>query len=186
MMDAQPVQFVWRQVDMIDGDGEAHRAKAMVPAPKYKRIAEKQYAENASYVLSEVEERNMRFHDLYFATLHEYFVNIPEKIQARWTSEKHFRQFCLCETGHYHEKEFDLQTADQAKRFAKFCRREEADYMQISVHDKKVIARWAKSQAVKAMGAEEFKASVDAVLDLAAQFVGVAPGKMVRESLRHA
>lgn len=184
-MKAYPVNFTWREVDVVDADGVAMRVKAMVPQPKYHNLAARQFTEGEEYTLAQIEERSMASHSQYFAALNDYYENLPETVSARWPSREHFRKWCLVECGFFDEKEFDMASERHAKALGAFIRTED-EYARIVVRGTKVIVRRPKSQSLSAMGKEEFQASKQAVLELAAEFVGVAPSKMMKEAGRHA
>jgi hypothetical protein len=179
------VTFVWQKADVVDGDGVATRRMAMVPVHRHDNISKRQYTDGAEYTLTPIEDRSMASHNQFFAAMHEYYVNLPEKIAARWPSAEHFRKWCLVETGWCDEKEFDMASEKHAKALGTFIRTED-EYARIRVVGLKVIVRRAKSQSLAAMGKADFEASKRAVLELAQHFVGVAPGKMMKEAGRHA
>ena len=184
-MKPQPVVFIWRSVDIVDSDGVATRVMAMVAHPRYDNIANRQFAEGGDYTLAPVEERSMASHSQFFASMNEYYNNLPEKIAARWPSAQHFRKWCLCETGWFDEKEFELATQKHAKLLATFIRTDD-DYARIAIRGTTVIVRRARSQSLAAMGKADFQASKQAVLELAEQFVGVSPKTMMKEAGHHA
>lgn len=169
----QAIAFSWREVEFADADGEIIKTGAMVPSTRYRKVAERQFGAGGEYVLEPVEERSMALHSRYFATLHDLFQNVPEKMQARWPTEKHFRAWLLIECNWFNEDEFELGSDKQAMNLAKLIRTEDA-FARISVHGNKVIIRRARSQSRKAMGAVDFKKSQEDVLDLAGQLVGVS------------
>ena len=59
MAQAQPIAYNWREVDIVDADGVATRMSAMVPIPRYRNVAKRQFVANAEYVLDEAHERSM-------------------------------------------------------------------------------------------------------------------------------
>jgi hypothetical protein len=182
----QPIVFNWREVDIIDADGVATRQMAMVPTMRYSNVAKRQFGDaDTEHVLEQANERSMASHSQFFAAIKDYFDNIPEKMQARWPTPEHFRKWMLIEAGWFDEKEFDLISEKHAKALATFIRVEDV-YARITVRDKKVIVRRAKSQSFKAMGAEDFKKSKSDVLDLAEQLVGVPRAVAMKNAGRSA
>lgn len=169
----QPIAFVWREVDVIEADGEVTRTGAMVPALRYRNVAQRQFGAGGEHVLEEVSERSMASHSQYFAALRDYFDNIPESMAARWPTADHFRRWLLIEAGWFDEKEFEMESDKHAKALAAFIRTEDV-YARIAVcRGKTVIVRRAKSQSLKAMGKQDFQASKKAVLELAESLVGI-------------
>jgi hypothetical protein len=144
---------------------------AMVVNPRYRKVFEAQFAEGEDYVLVPLEERDMKSHGHYFATLHEGWLNLDEKIAHRWPTETHLRRWALIETGFYNLKTIPCDSPSQAKRFAALCRGFDA-FAVILVRGDVVEIYTARSQSAApppvGMGPEDFKASKKAVLDLVA------------------
>lgn len=182
----QPVAFTWKAVELQDPEtGEMVKTGAMVPSARYRKVAERQFGAGGEYILEPVPERNMRLHSRYFATLHEYFQNVPEKMAARWPTEQHFRRWLLIEADWFDEKEFDMISEKHAKGLGTFIRINDP-YARIMVRGTKVIVRTAKSQSLKAMGAEDFKQSQKDVLELCEQLVGTPRGVVGKNAGRAA
>lgn len=185
-MKPQPVPFEWREVEIVDPEtGAFDRVMAMVPLPQVRKACDRRFGRDGTHLLAPINERSLAQHNHYFAALHGYYTNLPETISARWTSEEHFRKWCLVECGWFTEKEFDMESDKHAKRLAAFIRPEDI-YAHITTRGKTVIVRRARSQAFDAMDKEEFTASSKAVLELAESFVGVKPTKMAKEAGRYA
>jgi hypothetical protein len=191
-----PIVMVWREADVFDPeDGSIERRRVMVPVPKYRPRAERQYEDGAEYTLAPVEPRSRALHSRYFAALNEAFHNLPEKVSARWENVEHFRKWVLIETGWYHEKDFTFEgrrAEAEARRLAAFIRTED-DYARMWVTKVaerpptwKVIIHKAKSQDHASMKNEEFKESSNAVLDFAAQLIGTRRGELNRHAGRSA
>ena len=186
MSRAQPIAFIWREVDVVEADGEVVRTRAMVPLPRYRNVAQRQFGEGGEHVLEEVSERSMASHNQYFAALKDYFDNLPERIQARFPTPEHLRKFLLIEADWFDEREFEMESERHAKALATYIRTEDT-YARIAVRrGKTVIVRKAKSQSLKAMGKADFEASKRAVLELAEQLVGVPRGVAMKNAGRAA
>ncbi len=127
-----PVTFIWRELAVVDEQGEISHVKAMVPLPRFGNMCGRQYHYGEEYPLVPLEARSRASHNQYFAALHDGFMNLPEKIAARWPSEEHLRKWLLVETGWFEEKEFDFDTEAQAKRLGTFIRTED-EYARIAV-----------------------------------------------------
>lgn len=188
-MRPSPVVFRWLEVDVIDGDGVAHRQMAMVAHPRYASICKRQFHAGEEYPLTILEERSRASHNQFFAALQEGFDNLPESIQARWPTADHMRKWMLIETGWFDEKEFDFEGRSaerKAKMLGAFIRTEDA-YARISTiaidGGYRVIIRRAKSQSMPEMRTKaEFEASKKAVLDLLESFTNVPRGTLMREA----
>lgn len=170
-----PVVFDWREVDIIDVDGEMTRVKVMVPQIRYAKTAERQFALNEPYPLVVLEARSRASHGHYFAALNEGFENLPEGISSRWPTAEHFRRWALIECGWFTEKEIDFGTSQYAKRAAILLHDEFDEFARIFQPNNgpKLIVRRAKSQSAAAMAKDAFEASKKDVLDLLASMVGV-------------
>ena len=188
----QPIKFVWRYVDVADADGVVDMRLAMVPARGYGRRAIAQFgAEDSEHVLEPVVDRNMRFHNACFAALHDAWMNLPEKVSARWPSEEHFRKWLLCNKSEFFdEKEHMLPNEESAHAFAAHVR---LDSPYASIYGPRptlrgflVIVRRPRSQAVRNMKPSDFKESMNQILDAAAEFVGVKRGELMKNAGRAA
>ena len=188
----RPVAYLWVMVDVIDPEtGEATRRKAMVPKPRYSKLADEQYHEGEEYVLEDASEPNLPANSANHATLNQYFKNLPEKFEARWPKRKpdHFRRWLLIECGWFTESEIDCASEQAAQQTGALVRSFDG-YARISVHGRKVIIRRARSQkvtgprAVNGMTKDELKQSWKDILELAAEFVGVSPSQMRKEAKR--
>ena len=184
-MKPQPVAFDWKQVEVISADGEAERVMAMVPLNRYANVCKRQFGDGGEHVLEPTSERSMASHSQFFAAINDHFKNLPERVQARWPSATHFRRWLLIEAGHFDEKEFECDSQLNARRLAGFIRTED-EYARIHVRGTVVIVRRAKSQAIPAMKAEEFKITKRDVLDLAEQLTGVSRGQAMKNAGRSA
>lgn len=194
-MRMSPVMFRWCEAEVIidAATGEVARTLAMVPTIRYRNLAKRQFHIDAEYPLAIIEERSRPAHSRYFAALNDAFENLPEGIAARFPTAMHFRKWLLIEAGWFVEKEFRFKGHDrkvQARRLATYVRTED-EYARITISDiveedgspaSVVIIRKAQSQDHSSMDKEKFKASSDAVLDLAAHFIQVPRGKLLQEA----
>ena len=182
-----PVNMVWQEMhDARTGE----LIWVMVPLPKFKNLAQRQFHPGEEYPLVILEPRSRASHSQYFAALHDAYQSLPEKISARWQSQEHFRKWLLIETGWFDEEEFNFDSQLYAKRFAAFYRKEKGnDYVRIinpTSAPKKIIIQSAKSQSAAAMGKTEFEESKRDVLDLAANLIGTKTSELKRHAGRSA
>lgn len=198
-MKINPVNFVWRSLDVVKDDGQIVCVKVMVPAPRYAALAARQYAEGEEYTLDQVEERSMASHRQYFAALKSGYDNLPERVFYRtkadgtfvldetrnrvpkWPTMEHYRKWLLIETGWFDEKEFAEANVTYAKRLATWIRTEDV-YARIFVRGSTVVVQRAKSQALPAMKKPDFEQSKKDVLALNDALSGVEPGTHWREA----
>jgi hypothetical protein len=181
-MRAQPVVFTW--------DGAT-----MTPVARYARAAREQFGEPGStHILAPYEERNMKFHNMCFAALHEAWVNLPEGVAARWPQgAEHFRKWLLCnKSTFYRETEAVFPTREAALHAAVFARQGDEDY--VFVYGPRpttdgqwlVIKRTPRSQAQHRMSPREFEESMTQILDAAGEFIGVPKGALLKNAGRAA
>lgn len=180
----RPVVFDWREVDVIDADGEMTRTKVMVPQRRYGNVAATQYELGEEYPLVVLEARSRASHSHYFAVLAEGFKNLPENISARWLTSEHYRKWALIECGWFTEKEIDFGSSSYAKRAAILLHDEFDEFARIFQpnNGSKLIVRRAKSQSAAAMGKDAFQKSKTDVLDLLASMVGVDTETLKRQA----
>jgi hypothetical protein len=179
-----PIAYVWREVEYVSDDGEIQRGFAQVPLARYHNLAASQFDEGEEYLLEEIEPRSMKSHRHFFVMVKEHFDQLPERLSERWPTPEHFRKWCLCETGWYDEKEFELASKRQAMALGTFIRTEDS-FARIIIRDARVLVLKAKSQSLKAMGRKDFEASKKDVLALAEEFTGIPTSTMKREAGRH-
>lgn len=180
-----PVVFNWLEVDRVDGEGEVHRVKAMVPQPRYGKIADLQFHDGEEYPLVVLEARSRESHNHYFAAVAEGWHNLPEEISARFPSAEHLRKWALIECGWFDEHEVDCGTKRAAREAAMLCRRLDV-FARIHIHESMVLVRRATSQSAKAMGKGEFENSKRAVLDLISSMIGVPSSALKKHAGRSA
>lgn len=178
-----PVGMIWREVDVVEADGEVQRRWAMVPLKRYDNLAKRQYLAGSEYPLVPLEARSRASHSHYFAAINEGYKNLPEKIAARWPTSEHFRKWCLVETGWFHESEIECANEKLARQTAVLMRSFDG-YARISVHGPKVIIRRPRSQSAAAMSRPEFEASKKDVLELAEHMIAVPKGSLRKEAER--
>jgi hypothetical protein len=189
-----PVNFVWREVQIVDDNGVIHRRKVMEPNPRYDNVVKRQFSDGEEYTLVIAEARSRKSHNAYFAQINDAFENLPETLAARWPTSEHLRKWILIETGWFEEKEFEFEGVNagrDARRLGTFIRTED-DFarifpVQTGARQWKVIIRKAKSQAKLAMRSkQEFEASKSDVLGWLEHAIGVERGTLKREAGQHA
>jgi hypothetical protein len=202
-MKIAPVNFTWRAVDLVDGDGVAARAWAMVPQPRYDNVAKRQFADGETYTLQPVEERSMASHRQYFAAINDAWHNLPERLFyltdkdgkfrldehdqkiVRWPTPEHFRKDLLIMANWCDVKEFPMPTHERALELGKWIR-PEAEYAKIEIVGNMVVVKRAKSQSLAAMKKQAFEDSRRDVLALAEAMTGTPVKTMMKEAGRSA
>jgi hypothetical protein len=143
--------------------------RAFSPASPFQlRLARERFGEGEIVLLNVENERSMRSHRHYFATLHDLWSNLPERFATEtWAqSSEHLRKFLLIRAGYSETTTYACESKAEAQRLAAAIR--PLDEFGIVVARGLTVMRFsAKSQSVKAMGSKVFAASKTAVLELA-------------------
>lgn len=165
-MTASPIIYEW--------DGEA-----FAPLPRFARQCDHDYVIGQRYHMQAVEERSAKQHRMYFATLRDMWLSLPEDLADRHPSVEHLRKASLCATGHCNEMQIACASNAEALRTIATIRALD-DYAVCVVRGSVVLVRTAHSQSTAAMGAERFKASMDAVLHHVSGLLGVDAADLER------
>jgi hypothetical protein len=159
----RPVPFFW------NGD-------AMTPHPRFKALCNKQFCVGEEYVLTVLESASTISRNHYFASLRDVWMNLPEG-DTRFPSEVHMRKYLLIKAGFSDEKSIVCDTARDANNLARLARSLDG-YAVIVISGKVVKIYTAKTQSAVAMKKDEFQASKQAVLELAAELIGTTPAEL--------
>lgn len=166
----KPVIFVW------DGD-------VMVPLPRFRKRCDELYAVHEEYPLVVLENRNMASHNHYFAALSEGHENLAEEFAGKYPTPEHLRAWALVEAGFYDEREYEMDTPQDAKRLALMLRTKEP-LARLTIKGSTVVERVPKSQSTAAMKKQEFEESKNAVLAIVAAMARTTPAQLHREAER--
>lgn len=160
-------------------DGEA-----MIPVDRYRKMADREFIVGETYSLVAEEERSSRSHRHYFASIHNAWLTLPERLTDEFTSSERLRKRALIATGWYTERRFVASSDIEADKFAEFLRLRPDDGTVVGVAGNVVIERVARSQSTGPHGMRkaEFQKSKDDVLDWIAALVGVAPSSLAANS----
>lgn len=159
-----PALFTWQ------GDG-------FTPLPRFAKQCDRDFVIGETYRLAEIEDRSQKAHNHFFAALHEGWLNLPEHLAERFPSEEHLRKWCLIRAGYSDSQTFTCASKAEALRMAAFIRPID-EFSVVTVQEATVSHFTARSQSKRAMGAEEFQKSKQAVLDIVANMIGVAPAAL--------
>lgn len=155
---APPIPFTW--------NGEAFS-----PRPTWAAECDKHFVIGQVYRLVELQERSMRSHGGYFATVYEAFQNLPEHLADQIRSVEHLRKLALIKVGYYDVTSFVASSENEANKIAATLRR--LDSFAIVTINKRVINMYvAKSQSLRAMDKDTFEDSKRKVLDVLASMIG--------------
>jgi hypothetical protein len=172
-MKRRPVRVTWTGAAFVpDGNRELSYCQQL-------------FGSGEVFVIDPEQERDMNSHRHYFAQLKEAWRNLPEELDQQYPDPDIFRKKLLVEAGYFHESEIVCDTVRDAETSLAFMA--SLDVSATIVRRGRVIKKYvAKSQSLAAMGRTEFQRSKWAVLELAANLIGVTPKKLERNAGRSA
>ena len=144
-----------------------------VMRPKVPRLADKHFVVGMEYMLVPHEERSMRSHRYFFASVNEAHKNLPDDLAERFATPDHLRKNALIQAGYRDERTFVAASKAEAVRLAAFLKPID-EYAVVVVRGSTVTSYTAKSQSVRAMGKAQFRESMDKVLDTVAAMIGTS------------
>jgi hypothetical protein len=159
------------------------------PFPAFTEDCDREFTEGEAAWLEPHRDRSMASHGHYFIRLTEAWAQLPEDLQTRFPHPHNLRKWLLIETGWRIEMDpFPMRNSEAALRLAhELSRQYPDDRIFVDPSDTRIV-RWqqAKSQSMKAMGNRDFQASKDAVLNKAAEIIGVSREELDRNAGRAA
>jgi len=172
MTEAPPIRAVW--------DGES-----FTPRGRYTRIADAHYVIGQEYQLVEHQDRSAKSHRHFFAEVREAWLNLPDEMAERFPSPEHLRAYALIKGGFCDTQTYVCGSRAEALRWAANLRPID-EYSIITVEGSTVIRYTAQSQSMRAMGKRTFQDSKNAVLDVLAAMLDVAPATLSENAGRAA
>lgn len=148
--------------------------EAMAPLPRFAKDCDKHFVVGEIYRLVEHEDRSIRSHQHFFASVNEAWKNLPDDLMEQFPTPDHLRKYALIKAGFADSRQLVAASKAEARRIASFVRPCD-EYAVVAVHEAVVTIWTARSQSMKAMGARDFQASKDAVLNIAAGMIRVTP-----------
>ena len=152
-------------------DGEVMR-----PVGRYAKEADGQFVVGQNYRLAEYQDRSTATHNHEFAAIAEGWRNLPERLAEEFASPEHLRKRCLIDAGYFNEFVVDAGSNAAAIRVAAGFRQQD-EYCVCVIRGPIVAVRTAKSQSKRAMGAKDFQASKQAVLEIVEAMIGASIGQ---------
>lgn len=144
---------------------------AMVPMPRFQKLCDREFVVGEQYRMDAKEQRSIASHNHFFATVAEYWQNLPETIADQWATPEHLRKWALIKCGYFNQTSHVANSKAEALRLAAFVRPLD-EFAIVVVRECEVSVFTAKSQSKKAMGAAGFQKSKEAVLDYLEHLVG--------------
>ncbi len=171
----RPVVFIW--------NGEH-----MIPLPRFKRLCDEQFEVNEEVALEIVENRSLRSHNFYFATLSEAYNNLSEEYAQEFEDVEHLRSWALCIEGFCTQTRYQLNTAEDARTLRKVLKEQKKSTI-VKVVGTDVIVYTPESQAmygVDRMKKDRFEQSKKAVLARVASMARTTPAELKKNAGRSA
>jgi hypothetical protein len=166
-----PAEFHW--------DG-----KVMVPMPRFRKLADKQYVAGECYTLGISEDRSAASHRHYFACVTDAWRNLPEDKVERYPSPEHLRKWALIRAGYHDERSIVCEGNKQARAIVALV--EALDEFSVTMVRGPVIKVYtAKSQSTENMTREQFERSKQDVLAILAEVIGVSTKQLEKEGGQH-
>lgn len=150
-------------------------------APLRPRLSDKELVVGQAYWIDPELPRSDASHKHNFAWLREAWLQLPEVLSERFPTSEHLRKAALIQAGFYDETIIDAGTNAAALRVAAYVRHKD-EFSHVVVRGPLVVERVAKSQSRRAMGAKDFNASKQAIMEIVAAMIGVAPEALAREA----
>lgn len=149
--------------------------------PLSPKLADQHFVIGENYRLSEIRDRSDKSHSQYFACVSWAWDNLPEELAEQLPDPEDLRAKALIATGYATPRQFVARNNAEALKIAAFIS-VYSGYRVISIHENIVTELQAKSQSYKAMGADEFKASKEDVIEYCAALIGVTVEALVKAS----
>ena len=157
MADIPPMPFQWNGEAMVALNGKR---------------ADEHFTIGERYVLAEHQDRSLRSHNHYFASVAEAWKNLPEHLAAQFPTAEHLRKYALIKAGYYDSHSIVCASRAEALRVAAFIRPMD-EFAIVTVTEAQVTRYTAQSQSKRAMGKKVFQESKDDVLGITSDMVGV-------------
>ena len=153
--------------------------------PRNQAAADNQFVIGEHYALVQEHKRSAASHNHFFAAVAEAWANLPDEHKQGLTSEDDLRKRALIMTNYADTRQWVVPTNAEASRLAAAisC---VGGYAIVTVDGIIVTRHTAQSQSLKAMGAQRFQESKQAVLDYLETLLGVEPGALEANAGQHA
>ena len=159
--------------------------EALKPLGRYASEADKSLVVGERYRIAEHQERSLKSHNHFFASICEAWNNLPESLAERFDTPEKLRKYALIRCGYADQRQIVCASKAEAQRVAAFIRPMD-EYAVVTVSEAVVAVYTAQSQSVRAMGNKAFQESKTKVLDYIASLVGVTPGALEQNAGRAA
>lgn len=156
----QPIPFSWT------GD-------SFQPINKHwARKCDERFVVGQIYTLDEIHARSSATHAHYFATIHDIWQSLPERLSQQFPTDEHLRKYALIKTGFHTMQQHVCKSEAEALRLAAVIRPYDS-YQIVVVAGNVVTVYHAISQDYRSMNKETFAESKEKVLDWCSDLIGV-------------
>lgn len=144
---------------------------------------DKRFVIGEAYPMDEAYQRSVKTHGHQFAFVHDAWVNLPEEYARApfAASPEHLRKFALISTGWCDTQAYVCSSHAEALRWAANIKPLD-EFSIVTVKASTVLRHTAKSQSMRAMGRDDFKASKDAIMDWIEDLISVPRGTLAKEA----
>jgi hypothetical protein len=151
--------------------------------PRFQGDADRRYVIGEVYAGIFRDVRDMDSHRHYFACLNEAWTNLPEHLTQQFPSAEHLRKFALIQCNFYKVRNYVARDAEDALAVVELIRPYD-EFAVVTAKGTVVSIYTAESQSTNSppvgMGNKRFKESKWAVLEYAADLIGITVEELVR------
>lgn len=165
-----------REINLIyEGRGKFHATSTY-----WEKRCDELFADGEQVLMHEDKERSSPSHRQFFAVLNDAYANLPEIEAKQYPTKEIFRGMLLIEAGHFMERRFCAETANEAERIATFLKSDDRVQV-IVVQDTWVVERTPVSQSFDKMDHTTFQKVRDDIIAMCADKLGIT----VEELMTH-
>jgi hypothetical protein len=125
------------------------------------------------------------FRRMYFAAVHEAWMNLPEHLERSFINDEQLRKWALVKCGYANEQNMVLDSVSDALRYSNYLTRAQPNSF-VRCEGEALRIWTAKSQAKRSMTPEQFKDSANAVLEFLSAMIGTRVTELRKNAGRSA
>jgi hypothetical protein len=144
-------------------------------------LADKHFVAGETYCMVEHHTRSMNSHRHYFSAINDLWQTLPDHLLEEYPTSEKLRKTALIRKGYHTCQDHVCGSKAEAQRLRAFVAAMD-EYAIVIAKDAVVRVYRAMSQSQKAMGARDFQASKQAVLDFIEDLIGAERGTAERSA----
>jgi hypothetical protein len=148
------------------GDGEFKTVNKY-----HARAADKDLVIGEVLTWQQVQERSLKSHNHFFASVHDAWLNLPESVSVEFPSDESLRKYALIKAGYCTVKKIVCANNKEANVVVALMSELDA-FLICEVSNNVATVYRAQSQSVKSMGKDTFQKSKTAVLEILSEMIG--------------